>query len=269
MTATVNRTLSAAPRGPSPTPTLGLHAVRGIALANAGDDPVALLREGLRGSGLTLEPGDVLVVASKLLSRCEGRGVRLAAVVVTAEAREIAEKSGKDARLVQVILDESAAVSRVANNVLITRHRLGYVSANAAIDASNVTDDADVLLLPLDPDASARLLQRSFAHDAGGPVAVVVTDSFGRPFRAGTVGVALGSAGIEPLADRCGEPDLRGRTMTATWTATVDALAAAADFVMGQGSEAIPAVVIRGALFSSSDVGARSLCRDPATDLYA
>jgi coenzyme F420-0:L-glutamate ligase / coenzyme F420-1:gamma-L-glutamate ligase len=247
---------------------VNLRPVLGVPLAKAGDDPFKLLMIGLHATGLELRDGDVLAVASKLLSRCEGRLVRLAEATASAHAVRLAEQTHKDPRLVQVILDASSRVSRTAPNVLITQHALGYVSANAGVDASNVPDGGDVLLLPVDPDATARDLAAGVAAKFGVQIAVVVTDSFGRPFRSGTVGVALGSAGIEPLRDRRGDTDLHGRVMQATLTATVDAIAAAADLVMGQGAEGIPAVVVRGLAFARSADGARSLCRDPEADLY-
>lgn len=255
MSANVNRSLSA-------------WQVSGVPLAAPGDEPATLLRAGLLASDLQLCDGDVVVVASKFLSRCRGRSVALATVTPSSRARALGAKTDKDPRLVELILKESARVSRAASRVLIVRHKLGHVSANAAIDASNTLAEGSVLLLPEDPDEEARSLRAQLSERFGATVAVIVSDSFGRPFRVGTVGVAIGCAGIEPVADRRGAVDLRGRVMEATWVATADALAAMADLVMGQGDQAIPAVVIRGAQYRQSDRGARAICRDPEHDLY-
>ncbi len=247
---------------------VNLQPILGVAIAVAGDDAVQLIERGLRHSAICLQDGDVIVIASKLLSRCEGRSVKLASIEPGDKARSVAEKTGKDPRFVQVVLDQSSRVSRTGDNVMITRHQLGYVSANAAVDASNVLAGGELILLPVDPDASAQAIARQLSERHRAKVAVIVSDSFGRPFRRGTVAVALGSAAIEPIRDRRGDRDLRGRIMEATQTATVDAIAAAADLLMGQGDEAIPAVVVRGLAFEPSSLGARSLCRDPDEDLY-
>jgi coenzyme F420-0:L-glutamate ligase/coenzyme F420-1:gamma-L-glutamate ligase len=201
-----------------------------------------------------LAEGDVLVVTSKLLSRAEGRFVDLSRVEPSPRAARVARTVGKDPRLVELVLRESIAISRQAPGVLIVRHRLGFVVANAGIDASNaVPPDAPAgtgpwaLLLPEAPDASAAAIRAraETAAPAGTRVGVVVTDSFGRPFRMGTVGVAIGVSGLPPLWDRRGESDLFGRKLEQTITALADQVAAVGDLVAGQAAEGRPLVLVR------------------------
>jgi coenzyme F420-0:L-glutamate ligase/coenzyme F420-1:gamma-L-glutamate ligase len=242
---------------------LEVVAITGIPVIEPGDDLAALIAAALARVELTLRDGDVLVVASKLVSRAEDRFVDLATVDPSPRARELAATTGKDPRHVEVVLRESAAVSRAAKNVLITRHRLGFVVANAGIDASNVRGDgAWVLLLPERPDASAAALASRLG------CAVVISDSFGRPFRLGTVGVAIGCAGLPALFDQRGRRDLFGRALEHTETALADQIAAAADLVAGQAAEGRGAVLVRGLRFPSSSGGASTLCRVPEEDLY-
>ena len=233
-------------------PISGLPAIR------PGDDLGRMLFELFR-----FEPGDVLVVASTVVSKAEGRRVVLAEVEISERAQVLADELDKDPALVELALRESSQISRAATGVLIVRHHLGLVSANAAIDRSNTGVEGTALLLPQDPDASARGL----AEQLG--VAVVISDSLGRPFRRGTVGAAIGLAGVPALDDRRGQADLDGRTLEHTLVATADAIAAAADLVMGQGDEGVPAVVVRGLdLDWDSEASARDLCREPDQDLY-
>jgi coenzyme F420-0:L-glutamate ligase/coenzyme F420-1:gamma-L-glutamate ligase len=198
--------------------------------------------------------------------------VDLTQVTPSARAVALAAEIGKDARQVELILSESAAVSRRAPGVLVVRHRLGFVVANAGIDLSNAQPPGAApgsgpwaLLLPSDPDRAAADIRRALGDRLG----VVVSDSFGRPFRLGTVGVAIGSAGLPPLWDRRGEPDLFGRRLENTITALADQVAAAADLVAGQANEGRPLVLVRGLVYPPSDETARALERRPAEDLYA
>lgn len=242
---------------------LEVIALPGLPVIEPGDDLAALILAALHRVDLALRDGDVIVVASKLVSRAEDRFVDLTTVDPSPRARELATQTGKDPRHVEVVLRESAAVSRAAPGVLIVRHRLGFVVANAGIDASNARGSGSwVLLLPEDPDASAaRLSERLGA-------AVVISDSFGRPFRLGTVGVAVGAAGLPPLFDQRGRRDLFGRALEHTETALADQIAAAADLVAGQAAEGRGAVLVRGLGFPSSSGGAAALCRAPEEDLY-
>jgi coenzyme F420-0:L-glutamate ligase / coenzyme F420-1:gamma-L-glutamate ligase len=242
---------------------LEVVALPGLPVIEPGDDLAALIAAALARAELTLREGDVVVVASKLVSRAEDRFVDLATVDPSPRARELAGTTGQDPRHVEVVLRESAAVSRAAKNALIVRHRLGFVVANAGVDASNVRGDGSwVLLLPADPDASAAALSARLG------AAVVISDSFGRPFRLGTVGVAIGAAGLPALCDQRGKRDLFGRALTHTETALADQIAAAADLVAGQAAEGRGAVLVRGLRFPSSSGGAGALCRVPEEDLY-
>lgn len=252
--------------------TLEVRAVPGLPLVGPGDDLAALARAALDRARIEVRDEDVLVFTSKIVSRAEGRFVDLATVVPSERARTVADETQKDPRLVELILQESSAVSRRAKDVLVVRHRLGFVVANAGIDCSNAVPSEAApqsgpwaLLLPNDPDASAEKLRRAFAARVG----IVISDSFGRPFRLGTVGAAIGCAGLPPLWDRRGERDLHGRALQQTITALADQVAAAADLVAGQADEARPLVLVRGLHFSPSELPAGTLCRKPDEDLYA
>jgi coenzyme F420-0:L-glutamate ligase/coenzyme F420-1:gamma-L-glutamate ligase len=257
---------------------LEVFAVPGVPLVGAGADVPDLVTRAMRAAGLTPADGDVLVVTSKLLSRAEGRFVDLSRVEPSTRAVEVARNVGKDPRLVEIVLRESVGISRQARGVLIVRHRLGFVVANAGIDASNaVPPDAPTgsgpwaLLLPDAPDASAAAIRARVESEApaGTRVGVVITDSFGRPFRMGTVGVAIGVAGLPPLWDRRGDPDLFGRALEQTITALADQVAAVADLVAGQAAEGRPLVVVRGLRFDPVTQPASTLLRRPEEDLYA
>jgi len=254
---------------------LEVLAVPGIPLVGQGDDVPAIVSRALAGSVAPRE-GDVVVVTSKLLSRAEGRFVALPTVEASPRAVAIGAAIGKDARAVELILRESVAVSRQAPNVLVVRHKLGFVVANAGIDASNAVPPGApegsgpwALLLPEKPDASAAAIRAAIERDHRVGVGVVVTDSFGRPFRLGTVGVCVGVSGLPPLWDRRGELDLFGRPLEHTITALADQVAAVADLVAGQAAERRPVVVVRGLRFDASDEGAAALLRPAGEDLYA
>lgn len=231
-----------------------------------------LLLEALARADLALRDGDVLAIAQKIISKAEGRQVRLADVEPGAEAVELAAQADKDPRLVELILRESTAVSRVRRGVIIVRHRLGFTSANAGIDRSNVALDnpADeaVLLLPLDPDASAQRIREAIHTRTGRLVGIIITDSHGRPFRLGTVGVAIGVAGIPALRDRRGEADLYGYRLQHTDVGLADEIAAAAGLLMGQAAEGLPVVLVRGLRLPPGDGRATDLVRPPDQDLY-
>jgi coenzyme F420-0:L-glutamate ligase/coenzyme F420-1:gamma-L-glutamate ligase len=257
-------------------PRLEVVAVPGMPIVAPGDDVPALVSRALASAGIHLSEGDVLVVTSKVLSRAEGRFVDVNQVVPSDRAVELGSRIGKDPRIVELILRESVAVSRTAPGVLVVRHRLGFVVANAGIDASNaVPPGADAgrgpwaLLLPEAPDMSAAAIRRRLELEFRARIGVVVSDSFGRPFRLGTVGTAIGVSGLPPLWDRRGELDLFGRALEQTVTALGDQVAGAADLVAGQAAEGRPLVLVRGLRFDPSEQGARSLTRAPEEDLYA
>jgi coenzyme F420-0:L-glutamate ligase / coenzyme F420-1:gamma-L-glutamate ligase len=255
---------------------LEVLAVPGMPLVGRGAHIPSLVSRTLSAAGFSVRDGDVVVVTSKLLSCAEGRFVELSRVEPSPRAIEVAGEVGKDPRMVELILRESSAVSRQARGVLVVRHRLGFVVANAGIDMSNAVPlDARpgggpwALLLPEAPDASAAAIRARVEADAGARVGVVITDSFGRPFRLGTVGVAIGVSGLPPLWDQRGEPDLFGRALEITITALADQIAAVADLVSGQAAERRPLVLVRGLDFDPSEDGANALLRKAEEDLYA
>ena len=240
-------------------------------MVRPGDDLAALLIAACEQGALAPADGDVVVVAQKIVSKAEGRYVDLAQVRPSARAESLAAQVDKDPRLVEVILSESQRVVRHRPGVLIVEHRLGFIMANAGVDRSNV-DPAlgtePVLLLPRDPDASAaRLRDRLCAHFRSRP-AVIVTDSWGRAWRRGTVGVALGVAGIPALMDMRGRPDLFGQKLRVTQTGFADEIAGAASLLMGQGDEARPVVLVRGLSWSGPPSPAQALLRAAEDDLF-
>jgi coenzyme F420-0:L-glutamate ligase/coenzyme F420-1:gamma-L-glutamate ligase len=250
---------------------LELVPLEGFPLVEPGDDLAQLLANALAGNGLALQRGDVLVIAQKIVSKAEGRYVRLAEVTPGPRAVALAAQTGKDARQVELILGESREVIRVAPGVIIVEHRNGYVHANAGIDRSNIASDGDdprVLLLPRDPDGSAGSLRRRLAELTGVAPQVILNDSAGRAWRNGTVGIAIGSAGLAPLRNQVGERDLFGNVLQVTEAAVADELAAAASLVMGQAAEARPVVLARGAGLQSAEGGSDTLLRDRSRDLF-
>jgi len=243
--------------------TVALAALPGLPEVRPGDDLAALLSRAARAIG-GLEPDDVLAVAHKVVSKAEGRVVDLAAVVPGERALALAAEQGRDPRHVQVVLEESDELVRADRGVLICRTRHGFVCANAGVDASNADGEGRLVLLPLDPDVSARRLRARLG------CAVVVSDSFGRAWRQGQAEVAIGCAGLRPLADWRGRPDASGRTMTASVIAVADEAAAAADLVRGKASRE-PAVRIRGLarhVLGDDGPGAGALVRAREQDLF-
>jgi coenzyme F420-0:L-glutamate ligase / coenzyme F420-1:gamma-L-glutamate ligase len=236
-----------------------------------GDNIGEILGRTLRRLGIAMTDKHVVVVAQKIVSKAEGRLVFLDEVEPSARARELAAITGKDAALVEMVLQESAAVLRALPNVLIVRHRLGYVVANAGIDQSNVGAAAGrpaCLLLPRDPAASAAMIRAELHTHVGCSPAVIVSDSFGRPWRRGVVNVALGSAGLNSLVNLRGKADLYGRPLYVTEVALADALSAAAGVLMGEADEGTPAVVIAGVDWPGPDLEASALIRPLDEDLF-
>lgn len=250
-------------------------ALTGLPEIEVGADLAACLIEALDTGGWDLRGGDVLVVAQKVVSKAEGRFVALDGVVPSAEALRLAALTRKDPRIVEVILGETEEVVRAVPNVLIVRHRLGFVMANAGVDRSNVPPARAgeqvrerVLLLPRDPDASAAALRDRLTRRYGVQAGVIVSDSFGRPWRRGVLNVALGSAGLPALVDRRGERDREGRVLEVTEVGFADAVAAAAALVMGEAAEGAPAALVRGLDWSAAERNARALLRPKAEDLF-
>lgn len=250
-----------------PPPALAVFPVNGLPVIQPNDDLGHLLIEQLRA--LQPQHGDVLVVTSKIISKAEDRFVNLRDVMPSAQALELSAKTRHDPRLVQVILDESSGVSRAAPHVLITRHRLGFVSANAAVDHSNTSASPDiVLLMPRDPDASALALHTRLRAEFGVPVPVVIADSHGRPHRLGTVGVAVGVAGMPAVEDWRGREDLFGFRLQHTEIGLADMIASTATLIMGQAAEGVPAALVRGATFVPRNGAAAEIYRPTNMDLY-
>jgi len=254
-----------------PVGKLTLTGLAGIPLVRPGDDLGAITVAALRANALAPEAGDVLVVAQKIVSKAEGREVDIATVRPSERAEELAAELDKDPRFVEVVLSEAKRVVRHRPGLLIVEHHLGFVMANAGIDHSNVAapDGVErVLLLPVDPDGSARALRQYLIDVFGVGIGVIISDSFGRPWRKGTVGVALGAAGLPAFIDLRGHPDLFGRELLVTETGFADEIAAAAGLVMGQADEAVPIVLVRGLSWSAPDQPAAALIRPAEHDLF-
>jgi coenzyme F420-0:L-glutamate ligase/coenzyme F420-1:gamma-L-glutamate ligase len=250
---------------------LTLSVVPGIPLLQPGDDLGAIIIAAMSKAGLAPHDGDIVVVAQKAVSKVQGRTVDLATVTPSRHARALAVEVGKDPRLVEVILSESVRIVRKALNVLIVEHRSGCIMANGGVDQSNVTPGAGkepVLLLPIDADTAAEALCAALTAHFGQRLGVVVSDSFGRPWRRGTVGVALGAAGIPALKDLRGKPDLHGRPLQFTETGFADEIAAAASLLMGQADEGHPVVLVSGFTLTDAPIAARALLRPAAEDLF-
>jgi coenzyme F420-0:L-glutamate ligase / coenzyme F420-1:gamma-L-glutamate ligase len=250
--------------------SLTLTALAGLPLVKPGDDLGTMLAAGLRQTGVAPQDQDVIVVAQKVVSKAEGRLVDLKAVVPSNHAIEVANEVNKDARLVELILSESSEIIRKKRDVLIVAHRLGFIMANAGVDQSNVAGEASeqALLLPRDPDRSAAALKARLDREFGVNVGVVINDSFGRAWRLGVVGVALGAAGIPVLRNIVGVPDLFGRKMRVTEVAVADEIAAAASLLMGQGAEGQPAIHVRGFYWADAPAPASALLRPKNRDLF-
>jgi coenzyme F420-0:L-glutamate ligase/coenzyme F420-1:gamma-L-glutamate ligase len=249
-----------------------LLALDGIPEIRPGDDLAAFVADALRSADIGLKEDDVLVVTQKVVSKAEGRIVELASVTPSDRAREWADRWGKDARQVELVLRESAEVVRMAEGgLIIGRTRHGLVCANAGVDLSNVGDGEVATLLPVDPDASARGLRERLAELTGVRPMVVISDSFGRPWRNGIVNVAIGSAGLQPLVDLRGKPDAQGRVMRSTIIAVADEIASAADLAGGKTGQR-PVVLVRGALVEAlraeEDRGASILVMERDRDLF-
>jgi coenzyme F420-0:L-glutamate ligase/coenzyme F420-1:gamma-L-glutamate ligase len=252
-----------------PAAELSIAALAGVPLVRLGDNIADLILHGLARSGLALQRSDVLVIAQKIVSKAEGRQVDLRTVTPSARALALAAEVDKDARLVELILQESTEVVRYRKGVLVVAHRCGTVLANAGIDASNVVgDDNHVLLLPEDCDRSCRDIRARLAARTGVEAGVLIIDSLGRAWRNGTIGVALGAAGLPALLDLRGRPDLFGRTLRSTQVGIADEIAAAASLLMGQADEGTPVVLLRGLNLPDAAGSADDLIRARELDLF-
>lgn len=243
--------------------------IQGLGEIQFGDDLGLLISETTLQCGSPLRPDDVVVIAQKVVSKAEGRKFVLKHIVPSVRALLLAKTCEKDPRLVELVLRESEDVVRCAKDVLIVRHRLGFIVANAGIDQSNVAgDDEHALLLPLNPDRSAADLNATLSAKAGGNIGVIINDSFGRPWRLGTCGTAIGCAGVTALSDLRGRPDRFGRVLQSTTVGTADEIAAAASLVMGQAAEGVPAVIVRGLPPFEVSIPASALVRPRDSNLF-
>jgi len=247
--------------------TIAIIPVPGVPQIRPGDDLPALLLAAIDAAKVGLKDGDILVLCQKIVSKAEGAVVDLGTVTPSAFARQIADMWDKDPRMVEVVLNESSRIVRMKNGVVITESKHGWVCANSGVDASNTLADDVIILLPKDPDASARRLRLAIERERGTSIGVIITDTFGRPWRDGLVEFALGVSGLDPLDDQRGEEDLQGRELHHTVIAVADELAAAAGLLMEK-SAAMPAVIVRGYRYTPADVGSESLKRSADADLF-
>ena len=257
-------------RHPKPI-ALSVLALESFPLVRSGDDIAALIIKDLAEHDLTLLRRDVVVIAQKVISKAEGRFVDLTTVRPSSEAMNLGAEIEKDARFVQVVLSESNSVVRSRKGLIITEQLQGFVMANAGVDQSNVAaqdGSEQVLLLPQDADASAQEIRKRLEAYYGCEIAVVINDSFGRPWRRGIVGVAIGCAGLPSVIDIRGESDLFGRVLQVTEIGFADEIASAASLLMGQASEGRPVVVLRGLNWAAPESPATSICRPPEEDLF-
>ncbi|MBE9523876.1 MAG: coenzyme F420-0:L-glutamate ligase [Chloroflexi bacterium] len=253
--------------------TLTLTALSGIPLINPGDDLLQIILTSLSVSRITLQDGDVLILAQKIVSKSEGRLVNLTNVKPSLKAHLLSTETGKDPRLVELILSESNQVLRKRQGLIVVEHKLGFVCANAGIDHSNVRGewgdhDDWVLLLPENPDASAGALRMALEEASGASIGVMIIDSHGRAWRMGTVGIAIGIAGVPGLRDLRGEEDLFGFELQVTEVAVADELAASASLIMGQVAEGTPIVHARGLPYPLREASLAELLRDKSKDLF-
>ena len=246
-------------------------ALPGIPIVQEGDDLSRLILESLQQAELRLQDGDVIIVAQKIVSKAEGRSVDLNQVHPGERALRLAKETGKDPRLVELILGESRRVLRTRQDLIIVEHRLGFVCANAGIDHSNVTGsetEARVLQLPLDPDATAARILHELESITGASLAVLIIDSHGRAWRMGTVGICIGVAGFPALLDLRGRPDLVGRKLQVTQVGLGDEIAAGASALMGQADESTPIIHLRGLPYALRPGTMKELLRPEAQDLF-
>jgi len=251
-------------------PRLEITGIVGIPEINEGDPLGTMIFQAATHQGYPIKPGDIIVVTQKVVSKGEGRTVSLSTIEPSPEAKEISIASGKDSRLIELILSESREIIRRddSRGIIITETRHGFICANAGIDTSNVPGHDTVSLLPLDPDASANTILMNIQREAGfDQIGVIITDTFGRAWRQGQVNFAIGVGGIEPLVDYRGQLDTIGGELSATVIAVADEIAAVSELVMGK-TDAVPAAIVRGYSFKATGAGVSPLLRDKAEDLF-
>ena len=246
---------------------IAILGIQHIPEINSGDDLPALILSGCEASGITMQEGDVLVVTQKVVSKAEGLLLDLNTIEPSPFAVEFATKWGKDPRHTEVVLRESARVVRMDKGIIISETRHGFVCANAGVDASNVPGEHIVCLLPPDPDASAGRIRTSVREQTGLDLPVIISDSFGRPWRFGIVNVAIGVSGLMPLIDYRGQYDANGYLLNVTVIAVADELASAAELVMGK-LDNCPAAIVRCYPFTPAEGTAREIVMDPTRDMF-
>jgi coenzyme F420-0:L-glutamate ligase/coenzyme F420-1:gamma-L-glutamate ligase len=247
-------------------PRYEVIGVEGLPEIGRGEDLARLIARAAAAQGTSLEAGDLLVISQKIVSKAEGRMVRLSDITPSPETLRMAEEIGRDARLIEVILRESRRIVRQDKGVLIVETQHGWICANAGVDQSNV--DADTAcLLPEDSDRSARELRDGLRAQTGHDLGIIIADTFGRPWREGLTNIAIGVAGLEPIKSYLGEKDPAGHVLQATIIALADELAGAAEPVMGK-LDRVPVAIVRGLNWQRGDTGSRALLRDPARDLF-
>lgn len=249
-----------------PPRPVSIFPVEGIGRVKPGDDLAKLIEAALRANGPAVSDGDIVVVTQKVVSKSEGRLVRLAEVKPGKRARSIAKELNKDPRVVELVLRESKRIVRKGQGIIITETRHGFVCANSGIDMSNV-EEGLVALLPLDPDASARRLRKALERSTGRMLAVIITDTFGRPWRIGQTDVAIGCSGIAPTETLSGKLDPYGYELRVTQPAVADEVAGAAELVMTKLSM-VPVAIVRGVAYTRNDSGAKSIVLDGRLDLF-
>jgi coenzyme F420-0:L-glutamate ligase/coenzyme F420-1:gamma-L-glutamate ligase len=249
-----------------PAAQISISPVRGVKRVEAGDDIGSLLLEAMGRQGFSLSAHDIVVVTQKVVSKSEGRVVKLEDVIPSSKASSIAAELGKDARVVELVLRESKRIVRKGHGILITETKQGFVCANAGIDLSNV-ESGSAVLLPLEPDASAARIRRSLEAATKKELAVIITDTFGRPWREGQTDVAIGCSGISPTQNLSGVRDPFGYLLKVTQPAIADEVAAASELVMGKLS-LVPAAVVRGVEYERSEAGVKSMLLDGSLDLF-
>jgi coenzyme F420-0:L-glutamate ligase/coenzyme F420-1:gamma-L-glutamate ligase len=252
---------------------LTLAPLTGIPLIRQGDNLADLVLQAIQENNITFEDDDILVFAQKIVSKAEGRAVNLAVITPTQRALELASQTEKDARLVELILQESNEVLRTRPGTIVVEHKLGFVCANAGIDHSNVAGAGNsteewVLLLPAEPDHSAETIRKEIVSKTGKQIGILIIDSHGRAWRNGTVGVAIGIAGLPGLQDLRGQADLFGFTLRITQVGVADELAAAASLVMGQAAEGTPIIHVRGFPYALREGSLKELIRPKEQDLF-
>jgi len=249
--------------------TVKVIAVENLPLINKGDNLGQLIVQAAEKQKTPIQEKDVIVVTHVVVSKAEGNVVNLDEVVPSPQAKEIALKTGKEPALVEVVLQETKEIIRLNKNSIITETKSGIICANAGVDRSNVSGDRNVVPLPKNPNVSAQNIRKEIKRLTGADVAVIVSDTHGRPFRMGEINVAVGVAGIKPIRDRRGEKDLFGYVLRIKQTAIADELSSAAELVIGQANEAVPAAIIRGYNYQTAEnASAVELTRPKEKDLF-